>query len=785
MKSIQSAVVARFCRGLMVSVAGLAGAAPVLAQGAEPSALALQEGVPQDIVVTARARNESAQQVPISVAVVSGTAIAKSAVVTLADLSARLPSVKITEAAAGDQLFIRGVGSGLNPGFEQSVGTFVDGIYSGRGRQSAGQLLDVERVEVLKGPQSIYFGNNTIGGALNIATRKPGDEVEGFIQGSHEFVADEWDAQGAITLPATEKASLRVAGRYNDLGGWLRNTLLDRDEQQRRSYTFRGTAKLEPNESLTAILKVEHGHLYELGNLYQTVNCPGVRGIAAPPNCSAAVASAASTGFEDSFDRNKQDGSLGPYAAPQFDPANKFHRQNSFDASMNLDWDAGGLTIQSITGYTWYKDYRNNVDNDFTPNDIFVVPRRETYRQFSQELRATSAKGQAIDYVFGVYLQDGHLDLLDQFSTTLAGGASPDTRDVQDQTTLSGFGALTWNIAPALRVTGGVRYSSVKKKDRHSVVFYKLDHATPLTPANALVLNNAFGFFESPEQRFGRRDSDLTPSVSVQWDVAPRVMAYGSYVEGFKAGGYDALLRLRPTNAAAFADAISFDPERAQAWELGIKSRLADGRLLLNVALFRSDYRQLQVSTFDGTAAFLVGNAGRARSQGVDGELRWTPTSRLSLGTTISYLDATYRNFTTAQCRFVNPRINPAAPAACIQSGEPLTYSPKWSGSAFVGYTVPLAGDLELRWDSSVNFTSRFFTAADNDPNTLQTGYAKIDGRIAIGPQGAGWEVALIGKNLTDKLTTGQANDLPLAAGSYFKLTERPRSIAMQLSHRF
>lgn len=756
-------------------------AGDVAAQDAEASA-----GQPNVIIVSAQARSESAQDVPISVAVVGGEQIAQQGTANLFELTEQLPSVKITEAAGGDQLFIRGVGSGINPGFEQSVGTFIDGIYYGRGRQAAGQFLDIQRVEVLKGPQSIYFGNNTIGGALNIATQRPTPFTEGYVRGSYEFEAQEVDLQGALNLPLSDTAAVRFAGRYNEMDGWLDNTLLDRDEQQRRNYTLRGGLLLEPTESLTIYLKAEYGNLYELGNLYQAVNCPGVNGVASPPNCALAVANAGTTGFEDVFDLNKQDVSLGPWAAPEFEPDNKFHELESFDASLNLTWEtADGHIVTAITGYTDYTDYRNNVDNDFTPNDIFVVPRTEGYSQFSQELRIASPVGQPIEYVAGLYYQESDLSSLGGLMTTFAGGASLFVTDLQDSRTLSGFAALTWNVTDALRITGGLRYTDVQKDDSHQVVFYELDNVTPLDAASIVFLNNVFGTFESPVQLFERNDDDLTPSVNIEYDVTPDVMVYASYVEGFKAGGFDSVTRANPADPAAFADAINFAPESARSWEAGIKSQFADGRVLLNLAAFRSTYRDLQVSTFDGTAGFLVGNAGRARSQGVDAELRLFAADGLSFAALATYLDASYTEFETAQCRFVDPRPNPNLAGACIQTGETLAYSPDFSGSVNANYTTDLTSDLELSVSGTVNFTSSFFTATDNDPNTLQDGYAKINARIGLGSPGQGWEIALIGRNLTDKLTTSQSNDMPVGAGSYFRLTERPRSIAVQLGYSF
>ena len=184
--------------------------------------LSATERALEEVVVTAQKREQSLNDVPISVVAISGEEISKGNIENLEDLSAKLPAITVTEAAAGDQIFIRGIGSGINSGFEQSVGTFIDGVYFGRGRQSVSQFLDIDHVEVLKGPQSTYFGNNTIGGAINILARKPGTKWEGYVNALYEVEHDEYDLQIAGGGPVNDVLGVRIAGRYRNIDGWLK-----------------------------------------------------------------------------------------------------------------------------------------------------------------------------------------------------------------------------------------------------------------------------------------------------------------------------------------------------------------------------------------------------------------------------------------------------------------------------------------------------------------------------------------------------------------------------------
>jgi len=190
-----------------------------------------------EIIVTSQVRQQSLQDVPLSVVAVAGEALQEGNIARLEDLQANIPSFNMNETGIATNIFIRGIGSGVNQGFEQSVGTFIDGIYYGRAQSSRAPFLDLERIEVLRGPQAILFGKNSIGGALNITTAKPTYEFEGYARASYEFEDGETAIEGAISGPLSDKVRARVAGRYRDANGYYENATLNQDEAQREDFT--------------------------------------------------------------------------------------------------------------------------------------------------------------------------------------------------------------------------------------------------------------------------------------------------------------------------------------------------------------------------------------------------------------------------------------------------------------------------------------------------------------------------------------------------------------------
>lgn len=735
----------------------------------------------EEVVVTAQKRDESLQDVPVSVFAVEGGNIEKQGIEGLADLSAQIPNVTVTEAAAGDQLFIRGVGSGINPGFEQSVGTFIDGVYFGRGRQSVTQFLDVQLVEVLKGPQSTYFGNNAIAGALNITTKKPGNELEYNLNATHEFNHNEYDVQGGIGGPITENFGVRIAGRYRDIEGWLSNTLLDRREPQKEAWALRATAVWTPTDAMEITGKVEYSELDELGNGFQTYLCPGVGPMPGFPGCAVALGNPL---FEDEFDENSQTGALAPFPNDAFDPDNLVNTLDAFNAALEIDYDIGDHTLTLLTGYVEYDNLRGNVDVDFTPRAGIVAPRTEEFDQISQEIRLTSPIGNTLEYIVGGYFQSSDLFVLSNFqlgALPVGGGAIIDTIYNQEETSSAVFGAFTWNVSDRLRGTLGLRYTTVDKEVDGSAAVFELDNVTLQDAAGLGFLSNVPGFNGHPQYNYERDDDDFNPSVNIEYDATDDILLYASFAQGFKAGGFDAQQRNDPgSDPVAFRNVLAFDPEEVNAYEVGMKSTFFNGSVRANIALFRSEYSDLQVSTFDGVGGFNVGNAGEALTQGIELDLDWAATEQLTLGLALSILDTEYKDFDGQQCRFDRPVLSTTIPGTCNLTGEELLFAPSYSGVFNVEYVQPISNELELVFAGDFIFTDEYFAAADNDPNTIQDSYSKINVRVGLANFAQGWEIAIVGRNLTDEFTTSQANDLPQGAGSYFAFLERPRTVAIQ-----
>ncbi|MDY6984363.1 MAG: TonB-dependent receptor plug domain-containing protein, partial [Pseudomonadota bacterium] len=232
----------------------------------------------EEFVVTAQKREQSLQDVPISVSAVTGDALQAQNLGEMEAVSMQLPNIHISESAIGDKLFIRGIGSGINAGFEQSVGTFVDGVYHGRSLQTRSQFLDIERVEVLRGPQSTYFGNNAIAGALNVTTRRPTDEFSGYVNTFYEFEHSERHIEGAVGGALTDTVSARIAGLASGLEGWMQNLNTGQTEGQERNRALRVSFLFTPNDTFDALLKVEGGRFDVRGRNLQTLGCPPATG---------------------------------------------------------------------------------------------------------------------------------------------------------------------------------------------------------------------------------------------------------------------------------------------------------------------------------------------------------------------------------------------------------------------------------------------------------------------------------------------------------------------------
>lgn len=741
------------------------------AQDAETSSGGLDE-----IVVTAQKRAESLSDVPISIAAVGGETIENYGTANLEQVSTSIPNLRITQTGIANRIAIRGISSGDNKGFEQSAAMFVDGIYFGRDQLVRLPIVDVERIEVLRGPQPTLFGKNAIAGAISIINRKPTDVFEGSVNASYEFEHDETQLTGVVNVPLGEMAGARVVGYYRKLGGYFNNVTLDRDELQADSVFLRGTFSLGNGGPVEATLKLEYGKFDTKGQ--------------ARENFSPRGTYSASPFFRDvetNLDYRSQMG--------DFDSRNKI-----FNTALNIDIEAGAHTVSLVSGYVHYST-NEIADVDYTALKILDGTNQgESYDQLSQEIRLTSPDDGPLTYIVGGYFQTSKLTAFDNvlfgdFFKTLSGPFAPfsllgDSRSVRDfrqtSTLWSGFAQATYELTDDLRITAGVRFNNESKSGNRELVIEK-GPTNPFPIANVRAVWRAVRVVDHAiSGRFS--ENSTTPMVNIQYDVTPDLMAYASYAKGVKAGGFDIRSNALPTTPG-FPGAFIFKPEKADSYEGGLKFQ--NRTLALSVSYYNTKYKDLQTITFDGGIGFNVDNASAAKVQGVEAEGRVSLGDHVRLSGSVAYLDFKYTDWQRGQCPFGQaPNVQPGN--FCDYTGTRATFTPKWSGNVAADFTYPVSEGLQIALNVNADISSSYRSGNVLDPFTDQSGYAKIGARLALGTIDDGWEVAIVGRNLTNErivLTSGQ---LPLSTTltgntgtAYTGIFDRPRNIAVQTSLKF
>ncbi len=754
----------------------------------------------EEVVVTATKRVVGMQDVPIALSVVSGEKITEQGIGSLEDMAVFMPNVHIAEGGAGDQLFIRGVGSGINYSFEQSVGTFIDGVYFGRGQASRSAFLDIARVEVLKGPQSTLFGKNTIAGAINISTNGPTDEFEGRIEVTSEPEFDGWGATLTLSGPISDNFGARLVVKRDETDGYMENTFKGRDERQAENTVARVTFDWRPTDDLDLRLKYETGSTDTLGRQDMvSISTPFAtsRYQAADPNFSAGF------GYKKSSDNI-----ISPFGDDQF------HDSEWDITTLTAEWALGEYTIESVTSYVDYQ-FTNYLDSDYGPLQFLARGRDEQHKQFSQELLFSSPVGETFEYLAGLYYQDEELEHFKVTDVLLSaasiGDGSLDASGYgtfnQDASTISGFLQGTFNISDTFRVIAGVRYSKDEKEIEKIQDSADLFTTTP-NPGLAGIYDAVLNFstdhsfvdgvatrcpgitYNCVSEPFDtKRDkSNVTGDLTLQWDVLDDTMAYFKVGNGYKAFGYD------EANGRGLVEAQAYEEESVVSYELGAKLNLLGGRARMNIAVFFSEFEDVQVSTFDGNAGFVVGNAAESESSGLEVDGSIVLTENLTLSAAFAYLDATYKSFPDAACN--EPQIIEfiaagGARSGCVQdlAGESLQFSPELSGSLALDYYTQISDNLEVRFTTDVMYTDDYDYANDLDPALAQDSYVKVNARIQLSDMDDTWSLAILGKNLTDEKTSTWGNDVPLAGQgftqTYFQHIDPPRSIEIQAAYNF
>ncbi|MBO9377356.1 TonB-dependent receptor [Sphingomonas histidinilytica] len=744
----------------LLAPAGMASAQQAPAEAASADAV---DGV-EVITVTARRRAESLQDTPIAISAVTSEGLTARGIDNVTQIGDFTPNVKfnssvpVSASNATAAIFIRGIGQNdYQLSADPGVGLYLDGVYISRGVGNVLDVLNVERIEVLRGPQGTLFGRNTIGGAVSVVTKKPGDKLAG----SLELTTGRFNriqAKGSIDVPLAEGVYSSIAGFYHKRDGYVKGVVAGApDLGDTDQLAGRFALRLEPSSDVTIDLAVD-------GSRAREQSAPNVA-IAIDENAPAAqVWNAAYSGapgicantadpsrFTDQRCFNNQ-WVLGPYRhggtfssiSGVFTNGNPRRYQSASDlniwgASGTLEWKiADGISFKSITAYRKVTGFWTR-DSDHSPATIVETNSDWKQDQFSQEvqLQGDVADGRFNWVVGGYYSSESgnHRDLVNIVDAVFLSGA------VLDGKSLAFFGQGTYEIVRNLNLTAGIRWTEDKKTFGNAnqyVVEAGFLTGAPFNPDGS-GLQNGDPLMGPLGQRSTVKDTAWTPMASLSYRFSPELLGYVSYSEGFKGGGFTQ--RVFPP----FAFIPSFKPETSTTYEIGFKSDLFGRRLRLNGAAFLNDYDDLQITVNDPTLGFapIIQNAAKARIKGFELEMQARPIGGLQIDAGLGYLDAKYR------------RVDIRALNAGVTTSTKLQNAPKWTLSAGVAYNIQADGIGSFQPRVDWSYRSRVYNDAVNTPLLVQDGYHLVNASVAWTDEDKRWGITAGVKNLTKEVYLG------------------------------
>jgi iron complex outermembrane recepter protein len=737
------------------AVVACLGAPAVAFAAPEEAAPAPQSATPStaslgDIVVTARRRDERAQDVPIALTVVNEELLDRTGAYNVGQITQLAPSVQLlTSNPRNTAITIRGLGAsyGLaNDGLEQGVGIYVDQVYYGRPATATLDFVDLDRIEILRGPQGTLFGKNTTAGALNITTRDPSFTPEGQAElsfGDYGFL----QAKASLSGPIVED---KVAARFSVVStrrdGVLENVTTGEKQNSQDSISLRGQLLFQQTDQLRVRLFADYADLTPdcCTQVYVTA------GQTLKPAAQQFAALAAGRGYAppstNPYDR------LADVDSPI--QADQIHR----GISAIVDYDFGWATLTSVSAWrSWDWGPRN--DRDYTALDITRQSANPSWQdQWSQELRLSSNGNNRIDWTGGLYAfhqavethgvteygADASYWLLPGAPDALLDGYTVfnDSRIVTDSYAV--FGQLTWNITDRLHLTPGLRYTYEEKSG-----WYEATTTGGLATTDTALINRRLGIARPQAYAADLSDDDLSGQVSLSYDVSDDVLAYGSVARGYKSGGINMAGIPNLSNGQPSLTNAVVKPEVVTTWELGLKTQAFDRRVTANLAAYRTDVEDYQANVVDSGPGALRGylaNAEKVVIQGVELDAVARPNQHLDLYANAAWTDAQYESFANGPCPL---ELIGSSTAACDLSGKDLPGVSPWAASVggevhgdggFLGLPGQFYGGADASYRSSYN----------SDASVSR--YTQIDGYTILNLRAGfradnGWEASLWVRN--------------------------------------
>lgn len=790
---------------LLAILIGSLAAAPAVAQG---DGL----GNSDEIIVTARKRDESLLAVPVIVTAMTGTELERRAINSSDSLARMVPGLTIGEGGGtvqGGTIALRGVaGPDTNPFGDQAVSFNIDGVQVAKSSVRRLGFMDVQQIEVLKGPQALFFGKNSPGGIISLRTSDPTSSFSAKAALGYEFNAHEVRGEGHVSGPLTDTLGARLAFYGSDMRGWVKSLVpannayvpFHRFGPRNREIALRGTLKLDPNDRFSARLKVAYGDVKGAGpnDNSQIVKCPyganQLPGIAI--DCKP-------------DERNNRTDNIGPRFTPfqsKFGDGHTWLKQHQTLAGLELNYKlSDAIDITSVTGLYHTKlsavEHYTRYPGDpilmfgFTFGDALLpVYLKYMNREISQELRASTSFDGPFNFTIGGIYSDTRSST---GSHAFLNATSPIELTqyflVQNGIAYSVFGQGRFDVTDQLELSAGGRYSREKK----SLPVTKADFTSSAI--------NGMTSYVSPVNKVSF--DNFSPELTLNYRPTQNLTVFGSYKRGFLSGGFN-------SSSAVPGVPINYGPQKIRGYEGGVKASLLGGALRANLSAFSYKVAGLQITAFEqGGVIGTIRNAGGVKIKGLEFDANYrTPIDGLSLRGAVSYNHARYTEYfgpcwagqsQSMGCSFLALGGGEARPIQGAENGNlqdlagnRLVNAPEWSGSIGASFDTPIGRQLKFGISADLNFASSSPTDATSYPNAVSPSRQLLDASLRIGDVDDQWELALIGRNLTNDFywsngqqhlfTGGESGGVnPGALADATAVINRAREIMLRFTFKF
>jgi iron complex outermembrane recepter protein len=742
-------------------------AAPVMAQMLE------------EVIVTARKRQESILKVPVTVTAFSSQTLDEFAIGDIRGIADMTPGLNFSTGplASGVLVSLRGIGTGTNnPAVSQSVALVVDGMQFTQGLAFGASQFDMAQVEVLKGPQALFFGKAAPAGVIAVTTADPTDEVEVRLRAGYEIEAEETVGELILSGPVTDSLGLRLAAQFSDKDGHFSNNaepvgpdayppygnlgvagVTGENFPNTETTLLRGTALWRPADDFQARLKLNYADAETegTGGEPQLVDCPE------GTDASNSIFGVGFIAGEDCKADDKQNFAyMDPAEFPLiYNGGEPFSELEQYFGTLDLEYDIGrDLTLSSVTGY-YNVDQKSMINGSLTTEvgTPFTIQSDLDADDFTQELRLTSAYGGALNFMVGGFYQKGEIDYLSSLPFNQAyiafGRVPPLVAGYADHNVESEvyslFGQVLWQITPDFELGVGARWTDEQREDE----------VMDLVPT---LSGGAAEPVDLGQKNIG--DSNWSPEATFTYTPTDELTFYGNLKQAYKSGSFDIGGQVDP------GEDVSFGDERVRGGELGIKSRWLDGSLAFNGAAYYYKYDDLQVETkvFDpsaGRVAVRTTNAGSAEIYGIDIDMSYVPPALegLMLYGGVNWNTAEYDDFDNAACwqgQTLSQGCNIDLTGNGVGdlqdlSGEPLLRAPDWMANVGFNYETTVFNDMTFRLGSIATYSDSYSASSTNLPSAYQDSYTKVNANIGLMGADGKWQIEVIGDNLTDEYVYG------------------------------